>query len=133
MAVTDKKIHKDAKVAIETLVVPIITAVSQSDVIAQKMRVPYDFEIVGVEGYCRTEAGAVTGDVKIGTTSVLSAAIAFATGSRVAGALSATVANLRGLAGSDINVHYTSDGTGALTNGFITIHLRRRPLANEAA
>jgi len=133
MAVKDTKIAADAKVAIERLVVPIITALTQSDVLALAFVPGHSFEIVDVQCYTRTEAGVVTADVKIQTVSVLNAALAFATATRVQGVLAAALAARRGSATDAINVHFTTDGSGVLTNGFVVVSYRPVPLNGEVA
>jgi hypothetical protein len=133
MAVKDSKIAADAKVAIERLVIPIITAVSITDLIAFAFVPGHPFEIVGAQCYARTEAGTVTADVKIQTVSALNAVMAFATGSRVDAVLATALASRRGSATDAINVHFTTDGTGALTNGFVVVSYRPVPLQGEVA
>jgi hypothetical protein len=133
MSVTDSKMHKDAQSARHVLVFPIITATSQNDVKAASYKPKYAFQVVDAQVYCRTEAGTVTADVKIGTASVLSGAMAFATGSRVDGVLSSTLTAVRGTSAEELNIHFTSDGTGALTNGFVFVTIRPVGLSGEVA
>ena len=132
MAVTDRKVHPEARLAEKALVVSLVTATAQGDVKAFSLRPGYGFQVIGVQAYCRSEVGAVTADVKIGTTSVLSAAVAFVTATRVDGVLAASLAARRGTAAGELNVHFTSDGTGALTNGFVVVTIRPYPLNQEA-
>lgn len=131
MGVTARKVLKDDPLGTKVLVIPIITAVSQSDVIAYAHQPGHPFEIVSVEGYCRTEAGAVSADVKIGTVTALNAVHAFVTATRALAVLATALASRRGSATDVINVHYTSDGTGALTNGFITVRYRPVPMNGD--
>jgi hypothetical protein len=131
MAVTDRKIARDAKSAIERLVVPIITAISQADVLAFSFVPGHSFEIVQAQCYCRTEAGVVTSDVKIQTVSALNAVLAYNTATRVDGVLAAAQAARRGSATDAINVHFTSDGSGVLTNGFVVVSYRAVPLNGD--
>lgn len=131
MKVTARKVAKEGPLGLIPFVVSIVTAVSQADVIAEKIKPGFDFEIVRVENWARTEAGAVSCDVKIGATSALSAALAFATATRGEATLSATQANRRGDQDAEINVHYTSDGTGALTNGHVTVWIRPFPMHGD--
>lgn len=133
MAVNDKNVSKAAKIAEKELVVSIVTAVSQSDVVAFSYVPGFPFEIVSVKNYARTEAGAVTADVKIGSTSALASAVAFATATATTASLSSTLASRRGSSTDAINVHYTSDGTGALTNGHVVVVFRPMPLNGDAA
>ncbi len=132
MAVTDKKIHKDAKVALQPISVSLVTAISQTDLKAFAFKPGYEFEIVSVQTFCSAEAGTVTADVKIGTVSALASPANFTAGTRVDATLSATVLNRRGTSASELNVHYTTDATGSLTNGRVIIVIRPRPLNQEA-
>jgi len=131
MSFSDRNVHKDAEVAVKMLVVAIPTAVSQSDVVAYSHTPGFDFEILSVKSYCRVKAGTVTGQVKVGTGSVLQAAAVFTTATEVNAPLVASRAGRRGTRTQAINVHFTTDGTGALTNGFLTIRYRKRHLAGE--
>jgi hypothetical protein len=131
MAVTDRKVHREAKVALKHLVVPLITAVSQTAVKAFSFRPGYGFKVEGVQTYCLNRAGTVTADVRIGTQSVLASAAAFAAGNRVDAALAAGAPT--GSATAELNVHYTTDGTGALTNGFVVVTIRPYPVNGDVA
>lgn len=133
MAVTARKVLKSDVLGHKIIVVPIITAVSQSDVRVYSFVPGHPFEIVGVEGYARTEAGVVSGDVKIQTVTSLAAVIAFATATRVVASLAAALAARRGSKTDAINVHFTSDGTGVLTNGTVTVRYRPLPMSGDAA
>lgn len=62
---------------------------------------------------------------------VLSSAVAFADGAYVEGALSATLADLKGEDTDSIVLVYTADGTGALVTGHATLSWRPRPLQGE--
>jgi len=105
-------------------IVPIISAVGQAAVKALEINPGYAFRITKVESYCLNRVAAVTGDVKIGAVSVLQAAAVFTPATRVNAPLVGGAAKFRGGKATDsINVHYTTDGTGALTNGFLVITL----------
>jgi hypothetical protein len=131
MAVKDTKIDKDAKVAIETLTIPIITALTQADVIAFKFVPGHSFEIVGVQAYARTVAGAVTLRAKISGVTAMLADITPTTGNIVAGTLAAALAARRGSKTDSIDANFTTDGSGVLTNGFLIIQYRPVPLNGE--
>lgn len=106
----------------QRLVIPLVTAVSQADVVAFSYVVGSGFKITKVKTYVRTKAGTVTADVKIGSTSVLSAAAAFTDATEVTAGLKAELSRF-GKPTDAINVHFTTDGTGALTNGFVVVEL----------
>lgn len=65
--------------------------------------------------------------------SALASAVGFVDGSYVEGSLSTTLANRKGDSDEDIVLLYTSDGTGALVNGFASVGWRPRPLSGEAS
>ncbi len=104
----------------EFVSIPFVTAVSQADVKAFSFRPGYAFKIKSVQTYCLTKTGTVTTQVKIGTVAVSAAASAFTAATRVDTSLNAAAGKGGGKLG-DINVHYTTDGTGALVNGFVVI------------
>lgn len=111
-----------AGMGLKKIVVPIITAVGQAAVKALGITPGFPFRIVSVETYCLNKAGVVTGDVRIGAVSALAAAAAFAAGVPTNAPLVGGAAKFRGGKKTDvINVHYTTDGAGVLTNGFITV------------
>ena len=111
-----------AGMGLKKMVVPIITAINQAGVKAYSFTPGFAFRIVSVETYCLNKAGTVTGDVKIGAVSVLAAVAAFAAAAITPCPLVGGAAKFRGGKKTDVvNVHYTTDGAGVLTNGFITI------------
>lgn len=133
MAVTDRKIRKDAKTAIKHVPVPLVTvAASQTNKEFARVRPGYKFEVVGVETYAEADTNVTDVRVLIDTKVVLSANVAVTGGSRVAGTLSATLANRRGTATEDIILQYTSGATPTITNGMVHLMLRPRPLNAEA-
>lgn len=132
MGVRTAQVLKDDVLGHKLLVVPIPTAVGQADVLAYSFVPGHPFEIVGVEAYARVEAGVVSADVKIQAVSALAAIINYVTATRVVGALSALFASRRGSQTDAINVHYTSDGAGVLTNGVVTVRYRAMPMNGDA-
>ena len=133
MAVTTRKVRNTDALGHKILVVELVTAVSLADVLAYKFIPGHPFQIVGAEGWARTEAGVVTADVKIEAVTSLAAVIAFATATRVVATLHATLANIRGSKTDAINVHFTTDAAGVLTNGFVTVRYRQMPMSGDAA
>lgn len=124
MGIQDRQVHRNAKFAEHTERVGITSAVSQTDAKVDFIVPGVPFEITGVDTYCLTKTGAVTADVKIQTTSALATAAAFTAAARVPAALSTTLANIRGGSTDAINIHYTTDGTGALTHGRVRVTWR---------
>jgi hypothetical protein len=131
LAVTDQKIHKDAKVAIEYITCRLVTAVGQADVKVYSFLPGHSFEIVSVQGYVRTVVAALSLRVKISGVAALAADIAPVSGTRADGALAAALAGRRGGKADTIDFHYTTDGTGVGTDAFIVVGYRAVPLNNE--
>jgi hypothetical protein len=119
----DKNFGADQVIPTRTLVIGTNVIANQADVKAYEHLPAFPFEIVSVASYCLTKVGAVTFDVKVGGVSVLSAPLATAAGARQVGALVAAALR-RGSAAAAISVHYTSDATGVLTNGHVTVVIR---------
>ena len=103
------------------IIVPIISAVGQAGVKALGFVVGFPFKVTKVETYCLNKAGVVTGDVKIGATSVVQAAAAFAAAATTNAPLVASLRQRYGKSTDALNFHYTTDGAGVLTNGFIIV------------
>lgn len=111
-----------AAMGLKKIVVPIITAVGQADVKAFGMVVGFAFRIVRVDTYCLLKAGVVTAQVKIGAVSALAANAVITSAAPVNAPLVGGAAKFRGGKATDaINVHYTTDGAGVLTNGFVIV------------
>lgn len=133
MAVTDKKIHPLAKVALKAIRLAIgTTATGQTAKVPDAITPGFAFQVAAVEVNALTVAATISVDVLIGSTSCLSAAITPVAATPTAGTLSATPANLQGTATSILKAAYTSNGTGAATNGFITVWIRPLHLNGEA-
>ena len=102
-------------------IVPIISAVGQAGVKILEFVIGYSFKVTKVETYCLNRVATITADVKVKGTSVLQAAAAFAPAATTNAPLTANQ-KLRGAGPKDtFGVFYTSDGTGALTNGFVIV------------
>lgn len=131
MRTTDRDIHQDAAVAKETIVVPVITETGLTAAEIFNVVPGYAFEVEKVESFCRTKAGAVDAEVRVGGVAATAAGVAFTAATRVDNAIHATPANVRGVETDAITVELTTDGTGALSNGFIVLTIRPRPLAGD--
>jgi hypothetical protein len=70
-------------------------------------------------------------DVLIGSTSCLASAITPVAATPTAGTLSTTLANKQGSATAVLKAAYTSNGTGAATNGFVTVWIRPQHMNGE--
>lgn len=134
--VNDKKIDPTAQIARKELVVALVTAVSQTDAIAFEFTPGYDGEIVQVKSWNRSKAGTVTINIRTGGAAWANgrAAITALTPTSAAedtATLSTTPANLRFSKTEKVRVAFTTDGTGALTNGHLLLVLRPRPQNGE--
>lgn len=131
MLITDKKIDLDAAVGREKVTVPVETAVSLTDAEIFEIVPGYAFEVVSIESYCRTKAGTVSAEVKVGGTAATDAGVAFTAATRVANALSGTYANKRGSETDTLTVEITTDGSGVLTNGVLVITIRPQHMRGD--
>jgi hypothetical protein len=61
----DNKLDPRAAVALKELPIPLITATTQTDVLALNYKPGYSFELAALRGSCSAEAGAVTANVVI--------------------------------------------------------------------
>lgn len=129
MKIRDQNVHPSANFAKEVIPVRLITAISQTSVVAESYTPGNKFQIVKVSSWCSAKAGTVTAVVKVGGR--VAASVTFTAGTENVPTLSTTLANLRGSATEAITVEYTTDGTGALTNGMINIVYRPRPMAGD--
>ena len=105
----------------QVIPVRLVTAVAQEDVKAFSYKPGFAFKVVAVQGYCRDTVVEVTADVKIGEVSQLSAAFSFDAATRADATLNNAVARKGGSKTAELNVHYTSDADGALTDGFVIV------------
>lgn len=133
MAVQDKNISKTAKVAWKAIRLALgTTATSQTAKRTDAVTVGFPFEVMAVEVDALTVTATISMDVQIDTTSVLASAITPVADTPTAGTLSTTLANRRGSSTGILNLKYTSNGSGAATNGFATVWVRPTPLNGEA-
>lgn len=113
------------------IVIPLVTAISQTGVVAFKWTPGYRFQVARVRSYNLAKAGAVSGNVKVAAN--VAAAIVFTSATEVAQSLSGTLSNLRGLNTDTLSLEYTTDGSGVLTNGLVIVEIRPFPMAGEVA
>lgn len=129
MQIRNQNVSPNAQIGRERLVIPLLVAISQTGVVASKFTPGHKFQLVSVRTYCLTKAGAVSATLKVGGRTAASLTITAAT--EVAGTLSATIANIRGSATEAITLEYTTDGTGALTNGMVFLEYRPYPMSGD--
>lgn len=121
--VTDRKVARSAAIAKDRIVVPLPTATSQTGVVAFKYTPGYAFRLERVRSYARVKADTISGKVKIATREAVPA-LSFTQATEVDQTLSTTDADVIGAANEAISLEYTSDGSGALTNGVVVIEIR---------
>lgn len=109
--------------------IALVTAISQAGVVAWAFTPGYKFIITQIKTYCLAIAGTVTGNFVIGARTV--AALTFTAATEVTATLSATLANIRGSQSEQMQLQYTTNGTGALTNGYVIVTYRFRPQSGE--
>lgn len=122
MSIDTYKINRNNKVARECITLAMgATSVSQTATEADEVTPGYAFEIVAAEAYATGVTATASVDVQISGTSALSAAITPVAAAPTAGALSATLANVRGSATDTIQAKYTTNASGVVTNGRIRV------------
>lgn len=130
MAVKTRNVLPADPLAKDKISVALIVAISQTGVVSWKYTPAYDFQITRVRTYCLTKAGAVSGNLKVGTRTACTLTLTAAT--EVSNTLSTTLANVQGSSTEAITVEYTTDGSGALTNGHVIIEVRPQHMNGEA-
>lgn len=130
MGISDKKLLTTNHSARARLPVAVVTAINLTGAVVFSWTPGYTYQITSIKSFNRTKAGAVSAVVKVGTRTA--ATVTFTAATEVASTLSTTLANIQGSATEAITIELTTDGTGALTNAFVTISMRPRPLNGEA-
>lgn len=133
MSVTDKKANNQAKFARECIRLAIgTTATGQTAKVPDSVTPGFAFEVVAVEANALTVTATISFDVLIGSTSCLASAITPVAATPTAGTLSTTRASRQGTSTSILKAAYTSNGTGAATNGFIAVWIRPLGMNGDA-
>lgn len=132
MAVKDSNIQRSANVAKECVMLVLgTTATSQTAKQTHSVVPGFAFEVVRVEAYALTVTATISVDVQIGGTTCLTGAITPVADTPTAGTLATSAAARRGTATEAIQLKYTSNGTGAATNGLVAVWVRPLPLNGE--
>lgn len=131
MSVTDLKINKNALAATHSQAFPITTAVSQTAAVAGAYTPAKRFQVTRVSVFATGVTASVTVDVQIGGVSVLTGQITPVAGTEVVGTLQGSQKLLRGSATQQLQVLYTTGGTGAAVNLVVRVQLRPWPLNGE--
>lgn len=133
MAVRDQKMLSTDKSAYKCITMIVgTTATGQTDLEVDSVVPGFNFEIVRVEAYATGVTATASVNVKIGTVTVLTGAITPVAGTATAGTLTTTLANRRGSTTDALNLEYTTNGTGVITNGRVRVWVRPYPMSGEA-
>lgn len=132
MAVRDKDFLSTANAGHQVLTMPIgATATSQTDLEVDEVTPGFNFEIVRVQVHATAVTATASVNVLIGSTTALTGAITPTAGNVVSGTLSTTAASRRGSSTDSIIVQYTTNGSGAITNGKVRVWVRPFPMNGE--
>lgn len=137
MAVNSKKVLGTDPVALKSITVPITTAISQTNKSVFAVVPGFAGLITKILVHSSTLAGTVTVEVRTGGANYAAGRVANTAVSPTADAatvatLSTTLANRKFSATEAIRVGYTSNGSGALTNGTCTIFYRPFPMGGDS-
>lgn len=133
MAVTDKKITKNAYGAHHAIQANITTAISQTGLLVYGWTPGFAGKIQKVSCFATAVTATITVDVQIGGTTVLTGQITPVAGTEVAGTLSSTLSALRFKSTDQVQIKYTTNGSGAATNLSVTVQVRPYPMNEDAA
>jgi hypothetical protein len=128
--IRDQNIHRSANIAGLILNARVISATGQTDVGILAFTPGHRFQLTRVRSWCSAVAATITYDVLAGARVAVNDA-AFTAATEVAGTLSTTPSNTRGSASEAITVRYTSNGTGSVTNGAVTVVYKPWPLNGQ--
>lgn len=132
--VTDRDVKIGSLVGSFPVVVTFAPAINQADTEQFEWTIPASFpvcEVIDVQLYALTVTATVSADVTLNGTTCLTGAITPVAGASTAGVLSATRSARRIKPGQALRVRATTNGTGAVTNGRMSILLRAYPAATE--
>jgi hypothetical protein len=133
MAVSDKKMLNTGKAAWKPIrfVMP-ATATGQTDLEVDSCIPGFAFEIVRVTARATAITATQSINVKIGTTTALASPLTVVAAVDTAATLATSKAARRGGAAEEINLEYTTNGAGVITNGRVTVWIRPFPMSDEA-
>ena len=132
MAVKDRNVLPTSNIGLECIRLAIgTTATGQTAKVPDSVTPGYAFQVVKVEVNALTVTATISVDVLIGSTSALASAVTPVAATPTAGTLSTTLANLKGSSTAILKAAYTSNGTGAATNAFVTVWIRPQHMNGE--
>lgn len=135
--IKDKHIAKNAKIALSCVELAIgTTATGQTGKMPDSTVPGFAFEVERVEVNALTVTATISVDVQIGPVggtlaTCLASAITPVAATPTAGTLATSILARRGSAVDSIAALYTSDGSGAATNGRVRVWIRPVPLNGE--
>ncbi len=131
MPVTDKSIDPASGVAREVvLIVGEDIPISQTAILFDSTVPGFGFYVEKIEDFIQTLTAALTYQVFIGA-QALCAATAPTAVTRADVAITATVAQRKGLKTDDLNIKVTTDGTGLGEGLKVRVHIRPYPMGGE--
>jgi hypothetical protein len=130
--IKDYKMDPAGGSSVHTLAFPITTAVSQTALLAGAWTPGYRFQVRKVTNFATGVTATISTDVQIGGVSVLTGAITPVAGAETAGTLSSTLSALRGSSTSQLQVKYTTNGSGAAVNLVVRVQIRPYPMSGES-
>lgn len=131
--ITDKKMDKNGMAARHVLNVPITTAINQSGLLVYGFTPGIQGKIEKVTVFASSVTATITVDVQVSGTTALTGQITPVAGTETAGTLVSNIDTLIVTPSEQIQVKYTSNGTGAATNLVVSIVLRAYPTNQDAA
>ena len=132
MAVKDRNVSPASNIGVKAIRLAIgTTATGQTAKVPDAVTPGFAFQVVRVEANALTVTATISFDVLIGSTSCLASAITPVAATPTAGTLSSTLANVKGSSTAILKAAYTSNGTGAATNGFVTVWIRPQHMNGE--
>lgn len=133
LAVRDAKMLSTDHSAKKCLTMSVGTsATGQTDLEVDSIVPGFNFEIVRVTGYATAVTATQSVNVKIGTVTALASALTLVAGTDTAATLATSKAARRGSSTEAINLEYTTNGTGVITNGRVRVWIRPFPMSGEA-
>ncbi len=130
--VTDRDVEIGSVAGAQMFTLPLAPAINAADVEQHEIVWPLqNAELLDAQIHCTAKAGAVTADVKVAGASALASAITPTAGNAVQATLATARASRRIKTGQALTIHATTDGTGQLTNGRITLTFRGYPAGTE--
>ena len=131
--VGDRHLNPSSGLAKTPILVPLVSAVSVTDGNIAVIRPGFDFAVEKVEVFARTYTATLTVDVLVGSNVIVNDQAPTAN-TRVEATWNTGFTSLpsrKGTSSQDLTVRYTSNGTGAVVNGYVLVWIRPFPAGGE--